>query len=267
MKNATENIFDNKSELSLDTKRKDELGVLARTITRLSEDLTQLRDERSEFLSNISHELRTPLTYIKGYADILSRREISKEETERYSTIIKNEADELSKLIKNLFDLAKVDQHEFVINKEWVSLYDITQSVFEKMVPAFNSKNITLDINCSKDLKAFVDQERIQQVLINILDNAQKYSEENTRIFINVSENHYHTKITIKDEGEGIPKEEIPKVFNRLYRVEKSRSRLSGGSGIGLAITKEIIESHGGAVSLDSTRGEGTTVIITLPKE
>ncbi|WP_058308783.1 sensor histidine kinase [Gracilibacillus massiliensis] len=267
MKKATENIQKEKGELPLDIKRKDELGVLARTIKELAEDLTHLKTERNEFLSSISHELRTPLTYIKGYADILSRREINKTDTLKYSTIIKEEAEQLSILIKNLFDLAKVDQHNFVINQEWILLDEIIQSVIRRMKPAFDNKNISVVVQCQENLKVYIDNARMQQVFINLLDNAQKHSLHNTSILLKVVEHKRSLEIIIQDEGEGIPNEEVPKVFNRLYRVEKSRSRLNGGSGIGLAITKEIIESHGGNIKMESELGKGTKVIITLPKD
>ncbi|UOQ83974.1 sensor histidine kinase [Gracilibacillus salinarum] len=267
MKKATENIQKEKGELPLDIKRKDELGVLARTIKELAEDLTHLKTERNEFLSSISHELRTPLTYIKGYADILSRREINKTDTLKYSTIIKEEAEQLSILIKNLFDLAKVDQHNFVINQEWILLDQIIQSVIRRMKPAFDNKNISVVVQCPENLKVYIDNARMQQVFINLLDNAQKHSLHNTSILLKVVEHKRSLEIIIQDEGEGIPNEEVPKVFNRLYRVEKSRSRMNGGSGIGLAITKEIIESHGGNIKMESELGKGTKVIITLPKD
>ncbi|TFB25015.1 HAMP domain-containing histidine kinase [Filobacillus milosensis] len=266
IKEASEQIYNENKQIDLNTKRKDELGVLARTITRISKDLDQLKAERTEFLSNISHELRTPLTYIKGYADVLNRPDLSGKDTRKYSLIIKEEAEQLSLLVKNLFDLAKVDQNKFDINKEWVSLCEIIQSVTERMRPAFNEKQLTIDTKCPADLIALVDPSRLQQVLINVLDNAKKHSYENSVITLKVKEDLQHINIIVDDEGEGIPKEEIPYLFNRLYRVEKSRSRLSGGSGIGLTIAKEIVESHGGVIHIDSEIGVGTTVTIALKK-
>ncbi len=173
IKEATEQIDEDNNQIDLDTERQDELGSLARTITRLSKDLDQLKAERSEFLSNISHELRTPLTYIKGYADIINRPSIETDEISKYSSIIKEEAEQLSILIKNLFDLAKVDQNKFVINQKLVPLCDIIQTVIRRLKPAFLDKKLRVEADCPNHLEAFIDPPRIQQVLINILDNAK----------------------------------------------------------------------------------------------
>ncbi|WP_245998090.1 sensor histidine kinase [Aquisalibacillus elongatus] len=266
IKEATEQIYKGNKQIKLNLKRNDELGSLAKTITRISHDLDQLKTERSEFLTNISHELRTPLTYIKGYADIINRPNIKIEDTKNYSSIIKDEAEQLSILIKNLFDLAKVDQNKFAINQEWTPLCEVIQSVINRLRPAFNDKNLTIEEHCPKSLVAFIDPPRIQQVLINILDNAKKHSFEGGKITLNVSDTSNEIEILITDEGEGIPEEEIPYLFNRLYRIDKSRSRLSGGSGIGLTIAKEIVESHGGSIKIVSELGKGTSVKVNLPR-
>lgn len=266
MKEATEQIYSENKKLDLNTKRKDELGVLAKTITRISKDLDQLKTERSEFLSNISHELRTPLTYIKGYADIINRPNLSDEEKKKFSYIIKEEAEQLLILIKNLFDLAKLDQNKFDINKEWTLVDHLIHSVIERIKPVLDDKEIKIVSSCPNELYAYIDSSRIQQVLINLLDNAKKHTASNKRICLNVSHSETNIKIQVTDEGEGIPKEELPYLFNRLYRVEKSRSRTSGGSGIGLTISKEIIESHGGSIQIESELSVGTSVIIHLPK-
>ncbi|MET3682719.1 signal transduction histidine kinase [Alkalibacillus flavidus] len=266
IKEATEQINKGEKQIHLNTSRQDELGSLARSITDMSNELDQLKSERSEFLSNISHELRTPLTYIKGYADIINRPNTSFDDRKKYSLIIKEESEQLSILIKNLFDLAKVDQNKFMINQEWVSLCELIQDVMARLTPAFNDKQLTVESDCSDELMAYVDPPRIRQVLLNILDNARKFSNEGGKVSLNVTTEENTIIIKIVDEGEGVPVEELPYVFDRLYRVEKSRSRLSGGSGVGLTITKEIIESHGGTIEMDSELGNGTTVTVSLPK-
>ena len=265
IKEATEQLSEGKNNVKLSKERNDELGELAKSITRLSQDLDRLKNERNEFLASISHELRTPLTYIKGYADVINRRDMNEAEVKEYTAIIREETEHLSLLIKNLFELARLDQSRFVIEREEVRLCDLIQSVADRMRPLFKEKQVTYTVNCAdNNVLAFVDPKRFQQVLLNILDNAKKHSYEGGEVVLKVTHTAEEIYLTVSDEGEGIPKEDLPHIFERLYRVEKSRSRESGGSGLGLAIAKEIIESHGGRIVIDSERGRGTCVRITL---
>lgn len=266
MKEATEQLSNGNHNVELHTERKDELGELANSITRLSKDLKDLKMARNEFLASISHELRTPLTYIKGYADIINRKSTSKEEIENYVKIICEEAEQLTILIKNLFDLAKIDQNNFLIKREHVALHELIQNVAERIRPVLAKKKIILHVNCPNGIIAFVDPERLQQVLLNILENAKNHSDKGSQILLNANQNSQDIIITTADEGEGIPEQDLPYIFDRLYRVEKSRSRQSGGAGLGLAITKEIVESHGGRINIRSELGKGTSVVIKLTR-
>ncbi|WP_040980529.1 MULTISPECIES: ATP-binding protein [Oceanobacillus] len=266
MKEKTEQLSKGRHNVTLHIKRKDELGELANSITELSQELKELKMARNEFLASVSHELRTPLTYIKGYADIISRQGTSEEKVKEYIEIIREEAEQLTVLIKNLFELAKIDQNNFMIRRERVNLCELIQRLIERIRPALAEKDISLHVNCPDEMIAFIDPERFQQVLINILDNAKKHSKEGSKILIEVTQTDHHIIITTTDEGEGIPAENLPYIFDRLYRVEKSRSRQSGGSGLGLAITKEIVESHGGSIEAKSEIGQGTSIIIKLAR-
>ncbi|TRM12130.1 HAMP domain-containing histidine kinase [Lentibacillus cibarius] len=267
MKEATEHLSKGKHKVALTTGRKDELGELAKAITTLSEDLDRLKRERKEFLASISHELRTPITYIKGYADIISRQNMTEAEVKTYTAIIREESEHLSDLIKNLFDLAKMDQNRFVIEREDTLLCELIYTVAERMEPLFEEDGIFLNVHCAEEsMHIFVDPERLQQVLINILDNAKKHSDKGSEVSLEATAKKEAVVITIIDSGEGIPAKELPHVFDRLYRVEKSRSRQSGGSGLGLTIAKEIVESHGGHIAIDSEHGKGTRVTITLER-
>lgn len=266
MKQATEQISKGNNQVKLTTGRKDELGELANAITTLSNDLDRLKNERNEFLASISHELRTPLTYIKGYADIASRPDAADEEKKEYLAIIREETAHLTGLIQQLFELAQLDQNKFTIDKENFSLDMLFQSVAGLVRPAFEEKGISLSIVTDPEITAFIDPERIQQVLLNILDNARKHSSEGAQVKLSGFREGEKIVISVSDEGEGVPAEDVPFVFERLYRVEKSRSRESGGSGLGLAIAKEIVESHGGSITLDSEQGEGTIVRIELER-
>ncbi|MBH0157193.1 MAG: HAMP domain-containing sensor histidine kinase [Bacillota bacterium] len=266
MKEATKKLSDGYHKVTLDINRKDELGELALQITTLSEDLNRLQRDRIEFLANISHELRTPLTYITGYTKILQRPNIQVEEKAKYLTIINEESNNLTKLIEDLFELAKMDQTRFVIHKEKVSVSQLVQKVLNNIKPVFSSKKIELVYFSDGDYILEIDEKRIYQVLINLLDNAMKYSSENTTVNISVTGHKEFIEIQIKDEGEGIPENELPLIWDRLYRVEKSRSREKGGSGLGLAIVKEIIEQHDGKITATSQIGKGTTISVFLKR-
>lgn len=266
MKEATEQLSKGNTQVKLHIGRRDELGELAHSITALSNDLDRLKNARNEFLASISHELRTPLTYIKGYADIASRSDLSDDEKKEYLAIIREETAHLTGLIQHLFELAQLDHNHFSIKKERISMNLLLDSVVNLVRPAFEEKRISLSVQCDPHITAFIDRERFQQVLLNILDNARKYSNEGTQVVLEGKLKDEAIEITVSDEGEGIPKEDLPYVFERLYRVDKSRSRQLGGSGLGLAIAREIVELHGGSISVQSELGKGTSVIIGLKR-
>lgn len=266
MKEATEQLSKGNHHVKLNLERKDELGELANAITTLSNDLDRLKTARNEFLASISHELRTPLTYIKGYADIVGRSTTSPQEKKEYIGIIKEETTHLTGLIQQLFELAKMDHNQFPIKKEKFSLAVLFNSVSNLVRPAFDANNLSLLVICDQEIIAVVDPERFQQVLLNILDNGRKHSDKGTQIILRGEQNEEMIRVSVSDQGEGIPAEDLPFVFERLYRVEKSRSRQSGGSGLGLAIAKEIVESHGGRISIESAQGKGTTILIELER-
>jgi signal transduction histidine kinase len=267
MKRVAEELTDGKNSLKLDIDRKDELGDLARSITKLSEDLERLKTERNDFLANISHELRTPLTYIKGYANILERDNLQPEERKEYLSIIQEEIKNVIKLVKELFDLAKMDQNQFNIVKEKVQLSKLLSDVITKFKLAYDEKNILLKLNCAENLNVIVDTIRFGQVISILLDNALKYSNEDSEVTVKAELIKSHIIVKITDQGEGIPQEEISMIWERLHRIEKSRSRLTGGSGLGLPIAKEIINKHGGRIEVESTLGKGTTFTIYLKAE
>jgi two-component system, OmpR family, sensor histidine kinase ArlS len=242
----------------------DELGELAESIKILAIDLNRLKNERNEFLASISHELRTPLTYIKGYAEIAQRENLQKNEQHKYLNIISEESSKLSNLIKELFELAKMDENTFSIKKKQVNLTSFFENVLEKISPAFINENKKLTLNCQGNIDTQIDPVRFEQVIVNLLENARKYSEPHSTTQIEVHENQDKIHILIKDHGTGIPGRDLSRVFERFYRVDKSRTRASGGYGLGLSIAKEIIEAHNGSINIKSSLDKGTTVEIIL---
>lgn len=265
MKEATEHLSNGYFQVKLPDLGKDELGELSNSIQKLANDLVNIQNDRLEFLASVSHELRTPLTYIQGYTTVALREGLPQEERNEYLKIIQDESGRIVHLIENLFELAKIDQNNFTITKQEVELCPLIQDVVAKVRPAFDRKNITLQVTCPKMVYAFADPLRLQQIILNLLDNAIKYSEENTVTKINVSSTtDKKVRISISDQGVGIPENELENIFERLYRVEKSRSRGNGGSGLGLSIVKELVEAHGGSVTIESEEAKGSTVEILI---
>ncbi|MGF9965691.1 HAMP domain-containing sensor histidine kinase [Bacillus rhizoplanae] len=266
MKKATEKMSKGDLSVSLNINRNDEVGELAQSIQKLADDLNYLKKERGEFLASVAHELRTPLTYVRGYADILIKNQIPAQDQNHYLSIIKEEADHVTRLVQDLFELAKMEKHNFVINTKQTNLYNLLKNILTKIQPAYADKNIRIISSCPEDVVLLLDEQRFEQVILNLLNNAYSHSDINSKVFVTVTENKEIVKIRVKDEGEGIPEQDLSHIFERFYRVDKSRTRATGGSGLGLAIVKEIIELHGGNISVESELGYGTIFTIYLKK-
>ncbi|WP_337982888.1 sensor histidine kinase [Lysinibacillus sp. C5.1] len=259
MKEATLKMSKGDFTVALSTNGQDELSDLANAIQLLSNDLNHLREERKEFLSSIAHELRTPITFIKGYTDILYKRDLSERDRQKYLRIIIEETNRLSRLIKDLFDLAKMDENAFVINKECLHMDDFVASIEAKLRPAFHEKQIDLFVQCEAGLTLLADTIRLEQIFLNLLNNALTYCSSGDSIFLQVERNNHFVSIIIKDTGKGIPQKDLPYIFERFYRVDKSRTRANGGLGLGLAIVKELVHAHGGEITVVSEENKGTT--------
>ncbi|MFV8829113.1 sensor histidine kinase [Alkalihalobacterium sp. APHAB7] len=264
MKEATKKLSTGDFSVTLPVKSNDEIGELSKSIQTLANDLSYLKKERNEFLASISHELRTPLTYIKGYADIGRRKTLSEEERMHYLTIIHEESEHVHQLLQELFELAKMDENMFTIQKQSVRVNDFVSMIYDKARHVFLAQGHQLELYCRGDWTVEVDPRRFEQIILNLLDNALKYSAEHSVTKINVEKQNDDILISIKDEGQGIPSEDLPYIFNRLYRVDKSRSRLTGGFGLGLSIVKELVEAHNGTISVESQLGAGTCFTIRL---
>lgn len=265
MKKATKKMSKGDLSVSLNIRRKDEIGELADSILQLAHDLDYIKKERGEFLASVAHELRTPLTYVKGYADIALRNNLSLEERHKYLSIIKEETEHLTNLVEDLFELAQMEHHNFIIDKQETNLSEFLNNVVKKIQPAYIDKNIRIVWSCPQSLTLALDTQRFEQVMINLCNNAYRHSYKDSEINIRVNKEINNVKISISDQGEGIPEKDIPYIFERFYRVDKSRTRSSGGSGLGLSIVKEIVELHGGTVTIESKPNDDTTVNIKIP--
>ena len=262
MKDATQKISNGDFSVKLPVKTKDELGELAESIQSLANHLNHLQKERKEFLASISHELRTPLTYIKGYADLGRKPNLEESARLEYLNIIHEESTRVSSMLEDLFELAKMDQNAFSIQPQRMDIEKFILPIYEKARPAFKNAGIQLMFEPNQSFEVLIDPRRFEQIVLNVLDNALKYSSAGSTTTIQLNKKGNERSLSIKDEGKGIPEEEIPFILDRFYRVEKSRSRLTGGVGLGLAIVSELVEAHGATLSIDSKQHVGTAVTI-----
>ncbi len=245
----------------------DEIGRLGVSINDLAEHLHHLDTSRKEFLADVAHELRTPLTYIKGYSEVVFQKMAqSPEEEHEYLRIIYEQSTHVEHLIDDLFSLAQLDEGAWKIIKEPTDLFELVQRVVANLKPRAVQAQISLMFFGESFGPIMADAARIEQAVANLIDNALRYTCAGGRIdvLLRLTGSDF-VEIAVKDTGSGIPEEDLPYIFDRLYRVDKSRSRRQGGTGLGLAIVKQITQAHGGFVSVQSKAGEGTTMIIRLP--
>jgi two-component system sensor histidine kinase VicK len=264
----------------LEIHSRDEIGTLTMAFNKMADALQiSLRDTelamqreaaehnrldslRREFVSNVSHELRTPLTGIKSYAETLTEPEgISDEEIKKFSSIILDEADRMTRLVRDLLTLSRFDYGKL----DWqIADFDITELLNHtydvlRMEAKKHGHKLSLSFG-TLPKTVHGDRDRIEQVLMNIITNAIRYTPEGGNIDIAANSNRKDVVISVRDDGIGIPEEDLPFIFDRFYRVDKARSRSKGGTGLGLAIAKEIMDNHGGSLDIQSGKDKGTAV-------
>ncbi|KQU14982.1 MULTISPECIES: two-component system histidine kinase PnpS [unclassified Peribacillus] len=231
-------------------------------------ELKRLEQMRKDFVANVSHELRTPITSIKGFSETLLDGALKDEKTlKHFLSIILKESDRLQELIQELLNLSKMEQQEFVLKTGVVDITNVLGDIQEMLIGKLKEKEVSLEIKASSE-PVFIEGEsdRIKQVFINLITNALTYTPNGGWVTVNVTENEQTVDIIVQDSGIGIEEKELPRIFERFYRIDKARSRDSGGTGIGLAIVKHIIEVHKGKIKVESTPGSGTTFTVTLNK-
>ena len=235
-------------------------------------DVTQLRrleNMRRDFVANVSHEIKTPLTAIKGFVETLQQGKVDKaEEENRFLGIIQKHVDRLNSIVEDLLALSRIEQkdEQKEINFESIKVVDVCQAAIQLCRPRAEEKKIRLDLDCEKDATAIFDPALIEQAVVNLLDNAIKYSDSQSSIMLKSHQQNSEMIISVQDQGIGIAQKHLPRLFERFYRVDKARSRNMGGTGLGLAIVKHIARAHGGHVSVESKLGEGSCFSIHLPQ-
>ncbi|WP_075983342.1 cell wall metabolism sensor histidine kinase WalK [Bacillus massilinigeriensis] len=222
--------------------------------------------ERREFVANVSRELRTPLTTMRSYIEALSDGAWKDEEiAPRFLNVAQNETERMIRLVNELLQLSKMDSKDYKLRKEWVNFVGFFNQIIDRF-ELTKEKNITFKRKLPNHAVFIeIDEDRLTQVLDNIISNALKFSPEGGMIKFSMQENDNKIVISISDQGVGIPKANIKRIFDRFYRVDKARSRKLGGTGLGLAIAKEMVEAHGGNIWASSVEGKGTTISFSLP--
>ncbi|UTR12157.1 HAMP domain-containing histidine kinase [Evansella sp. LMS18] len=267
----TEKIAEGDLDIKLNIGGEDEVGHLADSIQSMTGQLKTYRDSRRHFISHISHDLRTPITYIKGYSAVMKEStEINQEEWKEHISVIYHEANRMERLVSDLFLLTKLEEGKINLILEEVPADEWLEQIYRRRVLLFDQKSISHELNISEECKgAFltIDPARMEQALVNILENSIRYTPKGGKITISLSGEKGGCLLSIKDTGQGIDEEDIDHIWERFYKADKSRTQNDSGTGLGLAIVKEITELHGGKVWVKSKPGEGTEFFIWLPDE
>lgn len=241
----------------------DEVGQLGEAFNRMADSLQRIEQLRRRMVSDVAHELRTPLTTMRGYLEAL-RDQVIEPSAETFA-MLHEETLRLVNLSEDLLELTKADAAPTTLNRQDILLPDLIEQTFEWFQPQFAAKGIDVSIDMATDAHAVrADPDKLSQALHNVLHNAWQYTPPDGRVSVSVKRQPTSIVITVSNTGEGIPPQDLPYIFERFYRGEKSRSRAHGGAGIGLAVVKGIIDAHGGQVGATSSGG-ATHVWVSLP--
>jgi signal transduction histidine kinase len=277
LKKAAEHIGEGNLDDEITTHSRDELGELSLAFEQMRRRLKdsvelqlQYEDNRKELLSNISHDLKTPVTSIKGYVEGILDGVAGADKLDKYLRTIYTKTVDMDRMIDELFIFSKLDLGKLPFYFEEVEMVAYLDDLIGEAQFDMEKKAVTLTLDrkeASRTVKVMADREKLKRVLTNIWDNAVKYADkEQTVIQVKLKEEEQHIVIEIADNGQGIPAEALPLIFDRFYRADPSRNMATGGSGLGLAIAKQIILGHDGTIQAESEEGQGTRIMVSLPK-
>jgi histidine kinase len=244
---------------------RDELGLMAVSFNQMADELEQTEARRRQLIGDVSHELRTPLTTIKGYLEGLEDG-LLPPEPETYQAM-EREAGRMQRLVADLQELSRVEAGAYELDKKWLSIQSVIESTLHRLNKQYADKQVAIQINAADNLpQVQADEIRLEQVLINLVGNALQYTPAGGKVVISARQEQDWLVVAVQDNGAGIPEKDLPFIFDRFYRVDKSRSRAGGGSGIGLTIARHLVEAHGGQIRAFSEGiGKGSTFEFTLP--
>ena len=243
----------------------DALQTMNNQIAKNLENLEREKQIRQEFFTNASHELKTPLTSIRGYSELLRQHAITDpDQIDHCLDCVLKESDHMTKLINDILTISKLEAKDYVVQKSHIKLKDLLENVLKSLSVQAKAMNLDIDASC-ENVTVYANLDHIQGILYNLISNAIKYNKPNGKIIIIIKERLDNILIKVMDTGIGISKEDQEKVFQRFYRVDKQRSKIVAGTGIGLAIVKHIVQFYNGSISLKSKENEGTSIEISLP--
>jgi signal transduction histidine kinase len=258
----TEGHFDQK----IDLKGKDEIAELGTAFNHMSERILVMDDSRQEFVSNVSHELKTPLSSIKVLTEsLLFQENVPEEMYKEFFQDINSEIDRLNNIINDLLTLVKLDQREIPMIVQNINLNKLIQDILKRLHPLAKQNKMELIYESFRDVNAEIDEVKLTLAISNLVENGIKYTPEEGSVRVIVDADHQNAFITVKDTGIGIPEEERAKIFQRFYRVDKTRDRETGGTGLGLSITYRTILLHHGSIKVISKEQEGSEFIVRIP--
>lgn len=245
----------------------DEIGYLAASLSYMASEIARAEDNQKKFIANVSHDFRSPLTSIRGYLEAMIDGTIPPEMHEKYLNVVLSDTERLTKLTNNLLALNNLNVNGCVLEKTAFDINKVIRNVAMSFEGTCTKKGIGIDLVLTGEvLPVVADEEKIKQVLYNLLDNAIKFSHSNSTIKIETTEKHSKIFVSVKDAGIGIPKDDIKFVFDRFYKSDYSRGKDKKGTGLGLSIVKEIINAHEENINVISTEGVGTEFIFSLSK-
>lgn len=240
-----------------------ELKELSKSIDYLGETLEKQESLRKKYASDIAHELRTPLTTLKSYLEAVI--DGVWEVNDQYLLILMEEVNRLNKLVDDLRFTFEHSETQAIINKTKFNLSQEIENIVSTFKPIYNSKNYSLKLSTEKDIDVLMDKDKLKQILYNLLSNSIRFLRDNGKVTVSLSKEGNLAKIIVEDNGIGIKEEDLPHLFERFYRADISRNKETGGTGLGLSIVKNLVELHGGKISVDSEYGKGTKFTIMLP--
>lgn len=243
----------------------DEVGRLARTFDDMIARLDDAFRRQRQFTADASHELRTPLTAIKGQTEVALQRDRDVEGYKQVLRTVNSEVDRMMRLVGSLLALARADARQIPISSERVALGAVVSDAVEQIRPAAERNGISISLRGDDQVKLMADQDLLLQLMLNLLDNAVKYTPNGGTIDVSWSGSNHHAEVAVSDSGPGIAAEHLPHIFDRFYRVDKARSRAEGGVGLGLSICRWVAEAHGGSIQAASSPGRGSTFTVRLP--
>ena len=240
------------------------MGIIM--IVRNITDSVKTDNVRKEFVANVSHELKTPLTSIRGYSETIMNGDLTYQEIIKFSKVINQEANRMSRLVSDLLQLSRIDYNRVNWNKSTLNTVDILKKVCEKVRYEAEQKSHKLELICTDKVPSiYADKDSIEQIVINILTNSIKYTPDGGLIRVYAGPIDDRVYIKVIDNGIGIPQKDLKRIFERFYRVDKARSRKMGGTGLGLSIVKEMVDGNNGTININSKLNEGTEVTMTFP--